>query len=177
MTFGRALAYGWAMASKTLSTTIVLALFAVAPALAKEAKKEGGKGEAMSVNAADIKWGPAPPDLPKGAELAVMHGDPTKKGVFSIRLKLPAGYKIAPHWHTNDEQLTILTGTFVLHMGDTMDAPASTLTAGGYHFLPGKMHHAAETKGETVVQVDGPGPFDIHYLNPADNPNPAAAKK
>jgi hypothetical protein len=165
------------MPTKTLWTTIVLALFAAAPALANEPKKEAGKGEAISVNAADLKWGPAPPDLPKGAELAVLHGDPTKKAVFSIRLKMPSGYKIPPHWHTKDEQLTIITGTFVLHMGDTMDAPASTLTAGGFHFLPGKMHHAAETKAETIVQIDGMGPFDIHYLNPADNPNPAAAKK
>ena len=58
-----------------------------------------------------------------------------------------------------------------------MEAPATNLTAGGYHFLPGKSHHAAETKGETIVQLDGTGPFDIHYLNPADNPNPAPAKK
>jgi hypothetical protein len=60
-------------------------------------------------------------------------------------------------------------------MGDTMDAPASNLEAGAYHFLPGKMHHAAEAKGETTLQLDGMGPFDIHYLNPADNPNKAAA--
>jgi hypothetical protein len=160
------------MPTKTLTTTIVLALLAATPALAGDTKNE-----AVSTNAADIKWGPAPPDLPKGAELAIMHGDPSKKAVFSIRLKLPAGYKIPPHWHSKDEQLTILSGTFVLHMGDTMEAPASTLTAGGFHFLPAKMHHAAETKGETILQIDGTGPFDIHYLNPADNPNPAAAKK
>ena len=62
-------------------------------------------------------------------------------------------------------------------MGDTMDAPATNLTVGGFHFLPGKMHHAAEAKGETIIQLEGMGPFDIHYLNPADNPNPAAASK
>ena len=60
-------------------------------------------------------------------------------------------------------------------MGDTMDAPAHDLAAGAYHFLPGKMHHAAEAKGETVVQIHGMGPFDIHYLNPADNPKKSAA--
>jgi len=60
-----------------------------------------------------------------------------------------------------------------------LDAPAHSLEAGGFHFLPGKMHHAAEFKGETIVQIDGMGPFDIHYLNPADNPNKSApaAKK
>jgi hypothetical protein len=170
---------------KTLALTIALALLAVTPALAADAadatKKKAGmpKGEALSVNAADIKWNPAPPDLPKGAEMAVLHGDPSKKAPFTLRLKMPAGFKIPPHWHSNDEQLTIIAGTLILHMGDTMEAPPINITGGGFHFLPGKMHHAAEAKGETVVQLDGSGPFDIHYLNPADNPNPAggAAKK
>ena len=162
---------------RTFSPLIVFALFAAAPAIAADATKkaDAAKHDAMAINAAEIKWGEAPPDVPKGASLAVLHGDPSKKAPFTIRLKLPAGYKIPPHWHSNDEQLTIVSGAFVLHMGDTMDAPATTLTAGGYHFLPGKMHHAAETKGETIVQVNGMGPFDIHYLNPADNPNKSAA--
>ena len=157
---------------KTISTMIAFAFLTGAPGAAA-----GGdaKPDAMSVNPAEIKWADAPPDLPKGAEMAVLHGDPGKKAVYTLRLKLPAGYKIPPHWHTKDEQLTIVSGTFVLHMGDTMEAPATTLTAGGFHFLPGKMHHAAQATGETVVQVDGMGPFDIHYLNPADNPNPKAA--
>jgi len=166
---------------KTLATPIAFALLMTAPAFAADTAKkaDAAKPGAVSMNADEIKWGPAPPDLPKGAEMAVLHGDPGKKAPFTLRLKMPAGYKIPPHWHTKDEQLTILSGTFILHMGDTMDAPASNLAAGGYHFLPGKAHHAAETEGETVLQLDGTGPFDIHYLNPADNPNPkpAAAKK
>jgi hypothetical protein len=160
---------------KTLSTMFAFALLAATPAFAADASK--AKPEAMSINAAEIKWGPAPPDLPKGAEIAVLHGDPSKKAPFTLRLKMPAGFKIPPHWHSNDEYLTILAGTLILHMGDTMDAPSTNLAIGGFHFLPGKMHHAAEAKGETIVQLDGMGPFDIHYLNPADNPNPAAAGK
>jgi len=167
---------------KTFSTMLALALLAATGALAADAAKkpDAAKGAAMSVNPDEIKWGPAPPDLPKGAEIAVLHGDPAKKAPFTLRLKLPDAYKIPPHWHTKDEQLTILSGNFVLHMGDTMEAPATSLAAGGFHFLPGKMHHAAEANGETIVQLDGIGPFDIHYLDPADNPNPkaaAAAKK
>ena len=167
----------------TTITFVSLALaLAAAPAFAADAatksttktttKSTTAKPEAMSVNSGEIKWGEAPPDLPSGAQMAVLHGDPSKRVSYTLRLKVPAGYKIAPHWHSKDEQLTIISGAFVLHMGDTMEAPASTLTAGGFHFLPGKMHHAAETTEETVVQVDGMGPFDIHYLNPADNPNP-----
>jgi hypothetical protein len=154
-----------------LSATIVLAVLASAPALAGDAKKE-----AVTVMPGDIKWGDAPPDLPKGAQVAVLHGDPAKKAVFTLRLKMPKGYKLPPHWHTNDEQLTILSGTFVIHMGDTMDAPAHELSAAAFHFLPGKSHHGAEVKSDVILQLDGMGPFDIHYLNPADNPNKSAAK-
>jgi uncharacterized protein DUF4437 len=164
---------------QTFPTTIVFTLLATAPALAADPAKKPDppKADAVSINAGEIKWGPAPPDIPKGAETAVLHGDPSKKAPFTMRLKMPAGYKIPPHWHSNDEQLTILSGTLILHMGDTMDAPAHNLVSGGFHFLPGKMHHAAETKVETVVQLSGMGPFDIHYLNPADNPNKHAAAK
>jgi len=167
---------------KIIAPLFALALLSPAAALAADAAKkpDAAKTSAVSMNEAEIKWGDAPPDLPKGAQIAVLHGDPSKKAPFTVRLKMPEGYKIPPHWHTKDEQLTILSGTFILHMGDTMEAPATELAAGGYHFLPGKMHHAAETKGETILQLDGMGPFDIHYLNPADNPNPktaAAAKK
>ncbi len=157
-----------------LATT--LALLALAPAARAGEKSAVPKAKPVFITANEIQWGEVPPALPSGAQIAVLHGDPFKKGTFTIRLKMPDGYKIPPHWHTQHEQLTILSGTFVLHMGDTMDAPAHELGAAAYHFLPGKMHHAAEVKGETVLQLHGAGPFDIHYLNPADNPmKPAAA--
>jgi mannose-6-phosphate isomerase-like protein (cupin superfamily) len=164
----------------TWTLMIASALLVLAPAArADDAAKSRvtGKGEPVFVNANEIKWGEPPPDLPKGAQLAVLYGDPSKSGLFTLRLKLPDGYKIPPHWHTQDEQLTIVSGTFVLHMGDTMRSDAHTLEAGAFHFLPSKMHHAAEVKGETVVQIHGKGPIDIHYLNPADNPNPKSAAK
>src|SRR6185295_11036522 len=115
---------------------VLLALAAPALAADEPAAKKPAKADSFSVNAQEIKWGPAPPDLPKGGEMAVLHGDPTKKGVFTARLKMPAGFKIPPHWHSKDEQLTIVSGSFVLHMGDTMEAPATTLSTGGFHFLP-----------------------------------------
>jgi hypothetical protein len=163
---------------KIVMAGLALVLFAFVPAArADDAKKKSGamKPEAVFVNAAEIQWGDAPPVLPKGAQIAVLYGNPFKKGAYAMRLKMPDGYKIPPHWHALDEQLTILSGTFMLHMGDTMESPAHTLEAGGYHFLPAKMHHAAEVKGETILQINGIGPFDIHYLNPADDPTNAAA--
>ena len=165
---------------RTWTMRIACALLALATsAQADDAAKHkvAGKPEAATFNANEIKWGEVPPDLPKGGQLAVLHGDPSKAGQFTMRLKMPDGYKIAPHWHTQDEQLTVVSGTLVLHMGDSMKSDAHNLEAGAYHFLPGKMHHAAEAKGETVVQIHGAGPFDIHYLNPADNPNPKTTRK
>ena len=127
------------------------------------------------INPNDIKWGPAPPSLPKGAKIAVLHGDPGKPGAFNIRLMTPAGYKIPPHWHSNDENLTVISGALYLGMGDNATAAAAhLLKAGGYHFLPGKAHHYAFTKSPTVVQVQSEGPFDINYINPADNPDKKA---
>lgn len=130
------------------------------------------------INPTDIKWGDAPPSLPKGAKLVVLSGDPGKEGPFVMRLKAPAGYKIAPHWHTQNENLTIISGALYLGMGDKVDASQEhALKAGGFHFLPGKAHHYAYSKTPTVVQIHGQGPFDINYINPDDDPQRAAAKK
>jgi anti-sigma factor ChrR (cupin superfamily) len=161
---------------KTSTMWIAMAAIAVASA-ARADEQMKTRAAAVYINAKDLKWSDAPPDLPKGMQIGVLYGDPFKPGHYAMRLKMPDGYKIPPHWHTQDEQLTILEGAFVLHMGDTMKAEAHTLDVGGYHFLPGKMHHAAEVKGETIVQLQGMGPFDIHYLNPSDNPNPKAASR
>jgi quercetin dioxygenase-like cupin family protein len=127
------------------------------------------------VNASSIKWQDAPPSLPKGAKIAVLHGDPGKPGPFTMRLRAPAGYKIPPHTHSQTENLTVISGTLYLGMGDKVDrAQAKPLSAGGYHYLAAKTPHYAFTKAPTVVQVHGEGPFDINYLNAADNPDKSA---
>jgi quercetin dioxygenase-like cupin family protein len=168
------------MKTMSFAAAAAAALLCFAAIAADAKKKAAPKPGPVFISSADVKWGEAPPNMPKGGMIAALHGDPSKKMPFTIRFKMPDGYKIAPHWHSMDENLTVLSGTLVLHMGDTMDAPAHNLDAGAYHFLPGKMHHAAEAKGETVLQLSGIGPFDIHYLNRADDPTPkhaAAAKK
>ena len=124
----------------------------------------------------EIKWGDAPAALPKGARFAVMSGDPGAAGPYAIRLKIPAGYKVAPHWHPTDESVTVLSGTFSLGMGDTFDQKSmKALPAGGYAFLPAEMRHYAWSKTGAVLQVHGPGPFVINYVNPADDPSKAGA--
>jgi quercetin dioxygenase-like cupin family protein len=123
------------------------------------------------MNSADLKWGPAPPVFPAGAEMAVLSGDPGKAGTFVIRLKIPAGYKIPAHHHPTDEYLTVISGDFSLGMGDKLDETKSAdLTAGSFAEAPAQMNHFAWTKSGAVVQVWADGPFAMTYVNPADDP-------
>ena len=127
-----------------------------------------------------IDWKEGPPSLPKGAQMAVLEGDPTKEGPFVFRLKLPNGYRVAPHTHPKPERVTILAGTFHLGMGAKFDMDASnairTLPAGTYGKWDAGMKHFAWVKGETIVQFHGMGPWTIEYVNPADDPRNQKAK-
>ncbi|HEV8312627.1 MAG TPA: cupin domain-containing protein [Burkholderiaceae bacterium] len=126
----------------------------------------------------EMKWVDAPPSMPKGAKIAVLHGDPGKPGPFTMRLKVPAGYKVAPHTHTQAENLTVISGALYLGMGEKMEmGKAHALKAGAFHYLPGKTPHYAFTKSPTVVQAHGEGPFDLNYIHPADNPDKSAVKQ
>jgi len=157
------------MISGTKKTLIAAAVLGCAGALAQAPALAA---DAMMMNPNEIKWGDPPPQLPKGAKIAVLHGDPGKEGPFTMRLKTPAGYKIAPHFHSQDENLTVVSGSLYLGMGDKMDMKgAHPLKAGGYHYLPGKTNHYAFSKGPTIIKVSGNGPFDITYINPADDPS------
>ena len=125
----------------------------------------------------DVKWGPAPPILPKGAMMAVMAGDPGAAGLVAVRLKMPAGYKIPAHWHPTDEQVTVLSGTVAIGMGDKLDeTKGETLRAGGFGVAPAHMNHYAWTQTGAVLQINLMGPFALTYVNPADDPTKAAAK-
>jgi quercetin dioxygenase-like cupin family protein len=121
---------------------------------------------------ATIEWKPGPPQLPAGVMVAALHGDPSKDGPFVVRLKLPAGSKVAPHWHPTDENLTVVQGTIQIGMGEKFDAAQlKSLKAGAYSFMPAKAPHFAVVKGETIIQVHGLGPFVLTYVNPADDPS------
>jgi len=126
----------------------------------------------------DLKWGAPPPVFEKGASFTVVSGDPSQAGLFCVRLKMPAGYKIAPHWHPTDEHVTVLSGTFAVGMGDKVDmAAVKRLPAGGYGLMPASMHHYAIAIEETIVQVHGLGPFALTYVNPADDPSKRTGAK
>ena len=119
-----------------------------------------------------LKWGPAPAIFPRGAQFAVVQGDPGAAGqIFTVRLRFPNGYIIPPHTHPTDEHVTVLSGDMSFGMGDKMDSASETsLQAGGYFVAGAKMHHYATTKSGAVIQVDMEGPFEITYINPADDP-------
>jgi len=100
-----------------------------------------------------------------------MDGDPSKEGMFTMRLKVPAGYKIAPHFHGADEHVTVISGTIQVALGETFDASKlKTLPAGSFSVIPAKSHHFAFAKEETVIQLHGQGPWTLTYVNPADDP-------
>ena len=128
--------------------------------------------DAPPLNTGDLKWGDAPPVLPKGAKLAVVSGDPGGKGIYVVRLKMPAGYRIPAHNHPTAEYVTVLSGTFNIGMGDKFDPKqGKKLGPGGFAEAPAGMNHYAWTTAETIVQVHGEGPFAMTYVNPADDPS------
>ena len=123
------------------------------------------------VRAEALTWGAAPPSLPPGAQGAVLLGNPAKEGPFVLRLKFPAGFVIPPHRHSKDEFVTVISGTFAVAAGETLErASLKPLPPGSFVHLPAGMPHYARAEGETIVQINGVGPFDVTYVDPKDDP-------
>jgi quercetin dioxygenase-like cupin family protein len=167
-----------------IGIVVIIVSAAISLSLAQTDKDKGkkamtGKAEQphTMVMPNDIKWGPAPPALPPGAHMAVLSGDPTKAGPFTIRVKFPDGYKIMPHWHPTDENVTVLEGTFAMGTGEKFDQSAAhEMIAGSFVRMPKGTRHYAWAKGETVIQVHADGPFVVNYVNPNDDPRKQAKK-
>src|SRR5262249_48238763 len=137
----------------------------------KEDPKHADDKDHVVVTPDKIKWGPAPPALPPGAEVAALVGDPAKKGPYTIRAKFPDGYKVPPHWHPHAENVTVIKVDMHIGRGDKFDREATEgRPAGSYMRMPKGMHHFAWFKGETIIQFHGEGPFQINYVNAADDP-------
>ena len=120
-----------------------------------------------------IKFGPPPPFVKPGAQLAVLEGDPTAaSGDYTVRLKMPAGYQLAPHWHPKRENVTVIAGELKVGMGDTFEeSKMMVFPAGSFAYLDPSMHHFAMASGNTVIQIHGESPLQINYVNPADDPS------
>jgi hypothetical protein len=128
---------------------------------------------------AEATWGPAPPVLPAGAQIAVLSGNPTAAGPYSIRLKFPANYAIPAHSHPTDENVVIVSGALTFGIGDKLNKTAAgnkALSPGGYALMPANMNHFAyTTSAETTIVLYGQGPVEFKYVNPADDPRHAKA--
>jgi len=153
---------------KHIGLSLGCALVALAPLAAM------ADDQAVIAQSSTFKWVAAPPTVPKGAQLAVLYGDPGKEGPFVIRLKFPSGYKVPAHSHPTDENVVVISGTLNFGMGDKLDPKkGEALKAGGFIHMPKGMHHYGWASGETVVQINGSGPFTINYVNAADDPKNA----
>ena len=158
-----------------MRTTLAVAAVSLTLAAAATAQM-AAKPAHVIVGAAELNWGPAPPVFEKEAQMAVVSGDPSKPGPFVVRLKAPAGFKVMPHFHPTDENITVISGTFALGMGDKFDAAAlKEMGAGAFALMPAEMHHFAMAKTAVVAQVHGTGPFALTYVNPADDPSKRVA--
>ncbi len=157
--------------SNHLATVSRLAAVAVVATLAAIGTVQAAELHHTVVPADGVKWGPAPPSLPGGAQAAVLLGNPGKEGPFVLRLKFPAGYIVPPHRHTKDELVTVMAGKLAVNAGEKVNrATLEALPPGSFFNLPAGMPHYAWAEVETIVQIHGVGPFDVVYVNPKDDP-------
>ncbi|MFL5104832.1 MAG: cupin domain-containing protein [Xanthobacteraceae bacterium] len=153
-----------AITVRLTALTLGAAMFAATPLQAAEQHH-------TVVPADSVKWGPAPPSLPPGAQAAVLMGSPAKEGPFVIRLKFPAGFVVPPHRHSKDEFVTVMAGKFAVGSGEKLDREAlNPLPPASFVHLPAGMPHFAWAEVESVVQINGTGPFDVSYIDPKDDP-------
>ncbi len=152
----------------------VLAQDNMKPASPHAAAKPAAKPAPKNAFTPDqIQYGPAPAFLQPGAALAVLEGNPMGvTGDYTVRLKMPHGYKIAPHWHPKRENVTVISGTLKVGMGDKFDeSKMMSFPATSFAYLDPSMHHYAMSSGETVVQIHGMAPLKFNYIDPNDDPS------
>lgn len=109
-------------------------------------------------------WKDGPPTMPKGAKIAVLEGDPAKPGLFTIRLKLPAGARLGPHTHPRPERVTVLSGRVVVGFGKLVQGEGVAFTAGGFYVTPPDQVHYVSFPEETVLQLTCEGPWEVVYV-------------
>jgi quercetin dioxygenase-like cupin family protein len=161
------------MKSKMFFLTIITLLIASGMLMAQKSMRDMDKGPKHHIILTannELNWQQSPvlnPDL----KVAVLEGNPSESGVFTLRIKIPDGGYISPHWHPNVERVTVLSGRFLLGSGEKMDrTKVKKLEPGSYTSMPPRMRHFAIAEGETVVQLTSVGPWEINYIHPEDDP-------
>jgi quercetin dioxygenase-like cupin family protein len=159
------------LSRRSIALGLLAALTGAMPVAAQEPHHTMVPGDA-------VKWGPAPPSLPPGAQGAVLLGSPAKQGPFVLRLKFPAGFVVPPHRHSQDEFVVVLSGKVTIRHGEKVDrASLKGLPPGTFIHLPAGMAHYLFAETEAVVQVNGMGPFDVIYIDPNDDPRREVAAR
>ena len=140
-------------------------------------KSDNGMKKSMAAEAknafmpSEVQYGPPPPFLPPGAQVAVLEGNPSGTGDYTIRAKMPNGYVIPPHFHPKRENVTVISGTLKFGMGDKFEeSKMKPYAAGSFAYMDPSMHHYVKAQGETIVQVHGAAPLDFTYINKSDDP-------
>jgi quercetin dioxygenase-like cupin family protein len=163
------------MMTRKLALCILLSIGCLLVPLAAAAQTQPPQHGFFSPD--QIQWKDAPPALPPGAKVAVLEGDPGQEGLFTMRLRVPKGYRIPPHWHPAFEHVTVISGAFHMGMGETFDASkGNRIPTGGFSWMAPGARHFAWVEEDTIVQVHGMGPWQLYYVNPADDPRTAASK-
>jgi quercetin dioxygenase-like cupin family protein len=159
---------------KTIARSAAAVLLAVVLQPARLSAEEVHSADMQLYSPTAIEWKAGPAALPPGARMAVLEGDPTKEGPFVVRFQFPDGYHVPPHTHPKTERVTVISGILCLATGEALDrTSAKKLSAGSFGYWPAGMKHTAWSEGETIIQLHGIGPWQINYVNPADDPRNA----
>lgn len=158
------------MNSRSFPLLLALLVLGTAPVLAQTPETAPAEPAAPAV-ADQLEWGQAPPGLPEGSEVAILKGDPAKPGPYTVRVRMPDGYRVPPHSHATDERMKVLSGVLLVAHGPNMrtSGPA-TLEAGAKLELAAGTPHSITARGITIVEIESTGPFEITYVNQADDP-------
>jgi len=109
--------------------------------------------------------------FPPGAKTAVLLGDAAKPGLFVLQVKLPPNYVVPPHTHPGVETVVMLSGSMGLGSGKTVEKSGKVLKPGSAFIVPINHAHYVWTGDEgATFQVTVNAPFDLIYVNPADDP-------
>ncbi|MBL3558880.1 MULTISPECIES: cupin domain-containing protein [Marinobacter] len=151
------------------SRCLAVAVLLIAAPFTLAATPYNGEGHTM-VTPSDLEWGPVGSMAP-GAQITIIEGDLAEEEPFTMRLKLPADYVIAPHIHPAYERVTVLSGTFHFAQGKEVDlTKATALPEGSVAIMSPGDPMFGFTEEEVVIQLHGRGPWGIEYLNPEDDP-------
>ena len=146
---------------------LLLAAFVSAIVVGSVAVAQNGAPEVVALTPDEMKWQSQGGLTVPGLEQLNLVGDPAKPGPYTIRLRFPKGFRIAPHTHPDAREVTILSGTFATGYGERFDpAGLKVLPVGSFYTEPANVPHYIEIRQDVVLQVSGTGPSGRKYISP-----------